>query len=241
MNELKISCRIEEVPFVTQLVRGQFIRDQNSFLTFSKLFDSTYLEKFDKQANQVNDLVAPSLYTGEMKLITERIRSHYDKARAYANKVEFYAKKAGSSLNIKPADFGFKTLRTKLGLKDDEAVAKGLTELTRVMTINQPALEANGLTLELKTEVDNFVLTFTSDSLAQTRKLNEREQVVRQNAGQINALWALITEICDAGKIIGKEKKDKSMVKDYTITELVKSVRISHKKEETGEVTANAK
>jgi hypothetical protein len=176
-----------------------------------------------------------------MKVITERIKSHYEKARVYANKAEFYAKQAGSNLNMKPVDFGFKTLRSKLSQKDDEAIAKGLSDLSKNIAANQAALEAKGLTTEFKTEVDQFVKAFTDDSLAQTRKLNEREAVVRQNAGQINALWALITEICDAGKIIAKEKKDKNRIKDYTLTELVKSVRVTHKKEETSEVTEKVK
>ena len=45
----------------------------------------------------------------------------------------------------------------------------------------------------------------------------------------------MITELCKAGKIIGKAADDTEMVKEFTMTELKKKVRVQRKEEEKDE------
>jgi len=238
MEELSIRCRIEEVPFISQLVRDCFVRDRELFTNFSPVFRDNYLDEYDKQALMVKELVAPAQLTGEMKKITLRIGEHYNMARSVANKVEFYAEKAGRVLNVKPSDFGFSVLRKKIGKRDDEAIIKSLRDMGKHIDNNSQALEEVGLTATYRTEIGTFTDTFEKDSLDQNRKLAERETLVTQNTGELNAMWNLISEVCDAGKIIGKAEKNRPMVKDYTLTEQLKKVRILRKQEVEDEGSA---
>ncbi len=235
MENLIIGCRIEEVPFLAVSVRDNFLRDKELFVNLSPTFDDNYLGRYDQQAGVVKELVTPTVLTGEMKKITVRIGEHYNTARTMVNKVEFYAKKAGKSLTVKPSDFGFSALRRSIGKKDDEAIVKGFREMGKHIDNNSAVLEEQGLTPAIREEIGTFTDAFEKDSLDQGRKLAEREKLVRENAGELNTIWDLIREVCDAGKIIAKEKKNKAMLRDYTLRDQLKKVRIMRKKAEAEE------
>lgn len=232
MEEIRFRCRIEEVPFFSVMVRDYFVRDREAFINFSPVFDGHFLEEYDKQSETVKELVTPTVLTGEMKKITVRIGEHYNTARTIINKVEFYVKKAGKALNVKPTDFGFKAIRKEINNKDDEAIIKGFRDLVKHIDNNHEPLEEAGLIPEFREEIAAFIATFEKDGLDQNRKLAEREALVQQNTGELNTLWNMITEICEAGKIIGKARKDKAMVRDYTLHDQLKKVRQMRKREE---------
>jgi hypothetical protein len=241
MNSLKINCRTEEVPALSELTRDNYLRDQQLFAAFSPLFNDTFLEKYNAQEQKVKELVEPQTLTGEMKKITGRIAGHYEKARTIANKVEFFAEKAEALLNVKPTDFGFKVLRKSLKLKNDEGIIKGLRGMVQHIGANREALTQQGLTYEMYDEITGFIDAFEKDSLDQVRKLKERAELVKNNAGEFNAMWEMISTLCNAGQILAKERKDKAMLADYTMKKLVKKVRIMRKSNEdaaTGEMQA---
>jgi translation elongation factor EF-1beta len=231
MREVKMPCRIEEIPFLAEFTRDYFVRDRADFTAFSDVFSDKYLQKFDTQIKMVKERMAPALLTAEMKTITNRIRSQYITLRSIVNKVERYTVMAKGTMDTKPANFGFKNLRKKLRLKDDEAVVKKLRELLQHIDKNYEALEVNGLSKAYRQEIEEAINAFEADIIAQTRKIDEREKVVKQNARQFDTLWSMMTEIMGTGKVIYKTK-DKARVKDYTYSEMIKKVRLTHIKKE---------
>jgi hypothetical protein len=235
MTNAKMHCRIEELPFLAGFTRKYFIRDRADFNAFSAVFNKGFLQSFETQTKQVKELLAPALLTAEMKAITKRIESHYITMRIIANKVERYAKMAKGTMNINPADFGFKNLRKELHLHNDEAVVKMLRELLQHIDTNRTALEANGLSQAYRQEMEMAINTFETDILEQDRKKNEREMLVKQNTRQFDTLWNMIAEIIDTGKAMYKAN-NKARVKDYTYYKLIKKVRLTRTKEEEQQI-----
>lgn len=74
------------------------------------------------------------------------------------------------------------------------------------------------------------------DSIAQTRKKKERGQLVKPSISEFNKYRLLIDDMLASGNAIYKEG-DKSKVKDYTYTELIKDMRMKQKDGGNGEDT----
>jgi hypothetical protein len=111
MKNSNIKCRIEEVPALSELTRDNYLRDEQLFAAFSPVFNTSFMEKYVLQQQNLKKLAEPVIVTGEMKKITGRISEHYDKTRNIINQVEYYTKKTGLEMNVEPIDFGFGKLR----------------------------------------------------------------------------------------------------------------------------------
>jgi hypothetical protein len=239
MGTIEMPCRIEELPFLADFTRDSFVRDTEYFKAFSPEFGNNYLQTFDSQAQLVNEVVSPSLLMAEQKAITSRIAAHYTNARNITNRLERYTEMATDAklLKITVSDFGFKTLRKEIDRNNDEAVVKKLGEALQQADNNREALEPMGFTPAFRQELATFIQSFATDILNQKRKKEERLKLTENNSGQFSVLWKMISNIQNTGKVIFKEK-DKSKLKDYTYTDLIKKVRLQRKKEDNGESTA---
>lgn len=240
MDELKIRCRVEELPFLAKFVRDSYTRDQSEFVTYSPVFNSEFLTRYDFLLALIEGLVSPKSLTGERKMITVRLQLNYGTTRSIINKVEGYANLAKSSLTMSPADFGFNLLRKSLDAKNDEGIIKNLKTLAQNIGSNVEALRKVGLSDSYRNEINDFLISFETDVLNQARKLRERRGLVHENRKQFNELWDLLILLIDTGKIIFKEKKDALKIKDYTYSELMKNVRKAYHKQEE-EVQAQIK
>ncbi len=225
MSDLTISCRIEEVPMVAGLIHKSFIRDQPLMLEFSQRFNEEYLKQYEAYWQAVSELLFQTTLSVETRMIKQRLAAHYNIARNFINKIEFYVKKAENELSVKAIDFGFKKLRKKISIKDDEAIIRGLRNIQNHLLANQVPLHTKGLTPEMLREFISFSGKFEQERLYLNRKLRERADLIQRNAGNINTLWGMVMEICDAGQIIAREKKIKSMKYDYLISALLKKIR----------------
>jgi hypothetical protein len=159
-------------------------------------------------------------------------------ARNWANKLENYAKKALGDNGSQIADFGFKNLRIDLKNKNDEGTIKRLKELLQHTDAHMAALQPKGFTSTMRDSFKAFIDAFEIDIKSQSRKIDERKYLVKDNNKEYEALWEMInTDLLETGKVIYKEK-DKEKVKDYTYTELIKKIRIARKKEATDQAAA---
>lgn len=225
-------CRIEELPFVAVYVRDNFVRDQADFIEDSAEYKENFLLKYDPQVKLVNEGVATALIIAQQKVLTERIATHYSTARGWVNKIENYAKKASAALVTNLSDFGFKTLRDDISNKNDEGVIKKFGDVLQIVDANKAALEVKGFTTEVRTKLDTFLKAFDTDIKNQSRKIDERKDLVTAHQKDYDALWEMINDVLETGKVIYKDKKDNKKVKDYTFSELIKKIRLNRKKEE---------
>lgn len=227
-----MKCRAEELPFLADYARDNFMRDKADFVNHSDEYDKNFLLKFDPQLKLVNEVVATSILVAEQKALTKKIGKHYESARNWVNKVENYAKKAKDALVTSISDFGFKSLRAEINVKNDEGTIKKFGELLQHTDANTAALESKGFTATVRTNLKTFVDTFEADIKKQTRKIDERKDLVKENKKEFEILWQMVNEdILKTGKVIYKEL-DKSKVKDYTYTDLIKKIRLARKKDE---------
>jgi len=228
-------CRAEELPFLADYARDNFIRDKADFVNHSSEYDKNFLLKFDPQLKLVNEVVATSILVAQQKALTQKIGKHYKSARNWVNKVENYAKKAKDALVTSIDNFGFKSLRAEIGVKNDEGTIKKLGELLQHTDANQAALEPKGFTVTVRTSLKTFIDTFEADIKSQTRKIDERKGLVKDNKKEFETLWKMVNDdILGTGKVIYKEVNEEK-VKDYTYTLLIKKIRMAKKKEDEEE------
>jgi hypothetical protein len=227
-----MKCRTEELPFLAEYARDNFMRDKADFVNNSAEYDKNFLLKFDPQLKLVNEVAATSMLVAQQKAITKQIGKHYESARNWVNKVENYAKKASAALVTDIHDFGFKGIRNEIRVKNDEGVIKKLGEMLQHADANKMALEPKGFTPAFRTSLKTFIDTFETDIKSQIRKIDERKSLVKNNKKEFETLWKMITDdILETGKVIYKEV-NKERLKDYTYSELIKKVRLARKKEE---------
>jgi hypothetical protein len=228
-------CRTEELPFLAYYARENFLRDKADFVAHSPEYDTEFLSKFDPQLKLVEEAMATSMVIAQHKNITSRIAKHFDAARNWTNKLENYAKKAFSDANSQIADFGFKSLRNDVAVKNDEGTIKRLKELLQHADAHAAALQPKGFTPALRDSLKAFIDAFEADIKSQTLKIDERKYLVKDNNKEYEALWEMInTDLLETGKVIYKEK-NKEKVKDYTYNELIKKIRLARKKEAADE------
>jgi hypothetical protein len=234
MRTTKMPCRHEELPFVADYAHDYYVRDEADFKAFSPVFGSAFLLKYDPQAKLVSELIAPSVILAQQKAITERIEKHYSTARNTVNKIERYAELADKDNLLKTSisDFGFKKIREDLKNHNDEGVVAKLNEVLQHCDTNSEAMIAKGFTSAVHQETASFIQTFTADVKDQKRKMDEREKLVKDNLGQFDILWDMVSNILNTGQVIYKEK-NKDKVKDYTYSELIKKVH--QKRKENGD------
>ena len=229
MKDAIFKCRVEELPFLGNIVLESFLRDKSEFIAFSPDYKDPFVTNYQAQVKTVDNLVAPKTLIAEQKQITLRLKSHFTRGRNLMNKLERYVQKAektdGLKLTIALDDFGFKAVRQNMNLKNDEGAVLHLKAVKQNFINNLAVLEGKGYTAAVQAELEALISDIANDSLAQTKKMKEREKLVADNIEQLNKLWLMIDDLLKTGKSILKEE-DKSRSKDYTYSDLIKNVRM---------------
>jgi hypothetical protein len=232
MREFK--CKIEELPFLGAITHEYFIRDKQDFIRFSPVYNDPFAANLLAQNKRVDELVSARKITAEMKRMTQKLAADFTRARNALNKIERYVTMAevdGLPLKIAAVDFGISEARVNLAKKNDEGVVLNLNVIRKNIQDNMSILEDKGYNADIQNELDTLIKDITSDSLAQTMKKKERQELVRNNIGELNKLWKIIDDILKTGKSIYKGKDDQK-VRDYTYTELIRNVQIRRQKED---------
>ena len=160
--------------------------------------------------------------------------------------MEGYIKRA-SGLTIAAKDFGISAVRTANNKGDVEGLISALGYLLTNVSNNMAAISAQGYNTTQHTALTTMKTNFTNDNTAQNSKLNDRNNNVVANHTQINAFWALCTDVSDAGKRIYKSTAP-NKVDDFSILSLLRRIRQEQKKNKfdgmvflQGKPLANAK
>ena len=242
MEDKQFKCRIEELPFLGVFLLTSFNRDKDDFIAFSTDYKEPFATTAKAKITLVEELINPKKLTGEMKKLTQKLRDGFTHCRNFVNKVERYLDKADTDkvvLTMAPADFGIKAIRDAVNLKNDEGAVLLLRTLQQNLADNLAVLATKGYTADVQTELKNLIKDLGDNSVAQTLKKKEREALVKNNMGQLNTLWLIMDNLMKDGKAIYKEK-DKSKLKDYTYTDLIKDVQLKRKSQKEGDSTTAA-
>jgi hypothetical protein len=222
----------EELPFIADYARDNFVRDKADFIAYSPEYETDFLAKFDPQLKLVREAEATAKVLAEQKALTKRIETDYKTARNWTNKIEDYASKTPGSLKISIEDFGFKVLRKNINSKNDEGTILKFKAVLQNVDANITALQAKGFTAAQRLSVGAFVDAFEIDIKNQSRKIDEKIDLVKDNNDEYELLWTMVRDdILKTGKVIYKEK-DKTKLPDYTFTDLLGKIRLARKEKE---------
>ncbi|MDR2680885.1 MAG: hypothetical protein LBC47_08775 [Tannerella sp.] len=225
MNQTRnYNCKNEELPVICGYAAFTLRRDLKDFQNYSPKFSEDYAAGFEVKITAATELVNPKTETAESKAITARMYATADGLIDSLNRLEGYLKLAKAQIPVSAADFGIPVLRKKINRRDTEGVLQNLRLVTsNVYKYNQP-LTVAGLNDSLMAHLENAAASIAADNIAQYEILTRRIELVKNNVYVLNDLYAQLTEICEIGKILYKQKAPEK-VKEYTFNYLLKKVR----------------
>ena len=227
MNLKNYNCKNEELPVIAEYLAFSLKRDLANFTAFSPKFNAAYVASFEGKIAAVTEVLNPHVETVELKIVTDRLYKTMNNLLDPVTRVEGYVKMAKNNIPISIKDFGLSLLRQKIWAKDAEGVLASLKTVNGYLNTYKPALAAQGLPDELIAVFASSTTAIHDDNQRQYQIVTVRKKLVENNLDLFNELYGMITEVCSIGKIL--YKKDTGMLKEYTLTELKKQVRVIHK------------
>ncbi len=223
--ELKIQCRIEELPVLGGFLLSSMQNPLTDFTAFSPDYNAAFITTATADLAAVEALINPKQLTAELKVITTRMYSNMNLLRGKIDLLEGYINRA-SGLTIGKKDFGISAVRTKNNNGDVEGLISALTFLLTNVSVpaNLTALTAKGFTTAQNTALTTLKNDLKADNIAQNNKINERNNKVVANYGKLNLFWDKIADIADAGKRIYKSAAP-NRVDDFTMSKLKARIR----------------
>lgn len=221
--ELKITCRIEEVPVLGGFLLTSMQVNLADFTGYSPDYNAAFMTAANADMALIEALINPKQLTAELKVITSRMYTNMTALRGKIDLLEGYIKRA-TGLTMDKKDFGISTVRAKNNNGDVEGLVAALTYLLSNVSANMVALTAKGYTAAQHTSLTTLKDDLKADNIAQNAKMNDRNNKVIANYGAINAFWDKIVDISDAGKRIYKTAAP-NKVDDFTMSKLKARIR----------------
>lgn len=223
--KLKNTSRLDEIPTLGSFITTSFGTDILKFTKYSPDYTPLYLTNLAQERKNIEELIAPSQLTGELKLITGNIYSNQDLVGVLITQLEGYAKRAkGLSTGYK--DMGFSKIRVCNNSGDIEGLTTAMNNLLKLTgsTVNMAALTLKGYSEAMQTELIDLKDTLLNDNTAQNKKINDRATLVAENHLAINNYWDKLVDICDAGKRIFTSTSDAKR-KQYVMSTVLARMR----------------
>ena len=233
MTERKFNLRIEEMPVISRFLLHSFERDLADFQAYSPDFNEAYRADFESKVEAVEAVVNPKTLIGELKKITHDLYATIDSLRPVMNRLEGYVQRATpEALTLLPEDFGIKPVRAKITSKDQEGLLETLKVVVANIDANLTELQARGWDDTQDTELREKQAQIKAANEAQEIKLSERKAMVQDNMETLNALWVLMQDVADTGRVRLYKFDNPQKAADYTFTKLKKKVRQDYKPED---------
>jgi hypothetical protein len=213
----------EELPVIGRYLHSNLKNDLPLFTAFSPRFGQDFLDEFDKQITDVENLVIPKGERTAVKEITARLHSNMKSLVEPLTLLEGYIKLAKLPLNM--TDFGITAARRKITSKDAEGVLQQLQLISTNIDKHKTVLTTQGLTPEIIEKLTDTRAKIAADNLLQYEMQEKNKMLVQTNQQTLNELYAKIMEICNFGKILFRGK-DAVKLQGYTFSQLLKKVRV---------------
>ena len=222
------SCKDEELPVVSQFGASNLESDMTDFSDYSQTFTTEYLNDFKTNIKAASELVAPESETMELKKITGSLHASLDGLINPINHLKGYLLLSKEMKGVTAKDFGLVALRKSIRNKDAEAAMDCLHTVNTNIAKYKTELTAKGLNDALIATFAAAAKTINDDNQRQYTILKNRQDIVQNNVGLLNNLYAQLTEILKVGKILYSDHNP-AKAKQYSFIELKKNVRTVHK------------
>ncbi len=220
------------------MLRSSFVTDQADFGKVSPDFKgSTFLTEFDARYAALENLVPTAVRRVTDAEVTKTMNQLAKSLREPLNLLEIRvnrAAKKSAGLTVAAAKFNIGKVRTKINNREMEGLDGALKTLLYLVAENEPTLTAQGhmaadtkLFADARTALSRYNTT-------QNDNLNAQLTLTVENMTAANALWELMSEMMEAGRLMYKvEQPRKAMA--YTMARLKKRMRQERAAKEGGE------
>eukprot|EP01029_Cantina_marsupialis_P000916 TRINITY_DN1071_c0_g6_i1.p4 TRINITY_DN1071_c0_g6~~TRINITY_DN1071_c0_g6_i1.p4 ORF type:complete len:257 (-),score=63.23 TRINITY_DN1071_c0_g6_i1:7707-8477(-) len=215
--------RQEELPVVGNFLLNRFKRDRVQFEDFSPEYNDEYEANWLGQIQKVEHLTLANHITADLKQITDEM---YHLMSNIVDRLDFtsaYAQRANKTLTIKFSDFGIKEAKKELRKKNVEGYLLRIKVVQQNVTNNLEALKVKGYKEEIGSEIVSMTQKVKELNEQQDEKMSERKQLVANNNGEFDKLWAILSDVSRTGKLL--MKKDKLKAEEYMFSHILKKVR----------------
>ena len=224
------NCPFQDLPTLGQFILDAVLRDQTHLATKSaKYKTSAFLDGYQIALQAVNDLVNPATFTAQHKKLTAEIDTTARDIRPLLNDLDIRLADAahlatdapnGPQLNVRPADFGLKPLRSAITDEDPEGIASTGKDVLDNLTANSAALTAVEYPAADRTALAALLTTLATANVAQNRLISARDGRVQENLQVLNDFYdRYAARVIADGKKAYKEA-DTAKTHDYTFARL---------------------
>ncbi|MBC7448336.1 MAG: hypothetical protein H7330_09780 [Hymenobacteraceae bacterium] len=234
----RYQCRIDEIGPTAQMLRSSFVTDQADFGKVSPDFKgSTFLTEFDTRYDTLDNLVQSAVQRVIDAEVTKTMNRLAKSLREPLNLLEIRVKRAAkkpAGLTVAAAKFNIGKVRTKINNREMEGLDGALKTLLQLVADNAPALTAQGqMAADTKVFADARA-ALSGYNTTQNDNMNAQLTLTVENMTAANALWELMSEIMEAGRLMYQESQPRKAV-GYMMARLKKRMRQERAAKEGGE------
>lgn len=208
--------KMEEYVPAGTFLKASFVRDREDLMARFSEFSTTYLNDFEAQLEKVARLEQTLVVTEEQKGVTASLYITSEQINKDLNFLSFYFKRAEISTRTITA------LKRTLADKNIEGSILKLDALLQFVESKRAVLEAKGMSATFPAELDALKEDMKVKNGMQNVVMNIKKQLHSDNKQEYEALYAYISTISKAGKILydGLTKRD-----EYIMTKIASRMR----------------
>lgn len=213
---------------MAQMVRSSFVTDQADFAKASPDFAGpNFLKEYDKRYATLEALVPTANRRATDAEVTKAMNKVAKDLRDPLNWLNLRLNRARArtpALTVAPAAFGLGKIRSAIAVRDMEKLDGALKGLLDLLAANAAQLTAQGHTADDTKVFSDARQTISGFNVTQNDNENARLVLTEENVTAANAMWELIDEILDAGRLMYKQTQPRKAVA-YTLARLKKRMR----------------
>lgn len=221
---MNATLRREEYTAMGDFILPSFVRDQATIVALFPKFDAAFLTAFTTKLDFVKQLESSVVKTEQQKTVTISL---YEDATALNNELTLlvnYAADAG--ISITPINALKKDLRNR----NIEGAILNIEAVKQYVIQNQPELEAEGMTRDFITKLDDYSSKLTTKNALQNVFMNSLKQLTQINSKHYDELYGFMLKIANKGKLVFKD----SIIKDeYSLRKNMSRMRAAKLKDDT--------
>ena len=228
MSNTKVLLKEEYVP-AGLFLRTSFERDQGELSVRFKDFTSVFLADFIAKIDKVKTLESAIIMTDDQKKATADLYSAADDLNNEFNFLVYYFKKLKFDTAVLSA------VKKDLNSRNIEGAVAKIEDVIQLITVHQTELEDKGMAASFVQDLSTRRDYLEAKNVLQNKFKNDISTLYKDNKVEYDALYNYIKDIADAGKRLYAGQKK---AKEYTVSSLIKRMRVVKKDVGGGKNTA---
>jgi len=208
--------RKEEYTALGDFVKASFVRDQATIKARYPKMDAAFLAGFTAKLDAIKVLESGLVLTEEQKATTASLYAEAGMLNKELNFLSSYIAEAGLNTDAVIA------LKSDLFKNNIEGAVLKMEGVKQYIVAHLAALEAEGMSASFPAALEAHKVSLANKNAAQNTIINSRKALTDASNTDYKELYAIITKIMDAGKLVF----DGTITKDeYTITRTIGKMR----------------